>query len=69
MAFSQGSNLGGSTWMAKPADGSDMLATAQIHWHRTTSVAQDIRAPRDNAGYVRLIRFSFLILIGCFCHP
>jgi hypothetical protein len=54
--------------MAKPADGSDTLAMAQIHWHRTLTAAI-LCANRTRLyvfRYVRLIRFSFLILITRF---
>ena len=46
----------------KPADGSDTLAIAQIRWWHRTSTHTYTRVSR----YVRLVRFSFLILIGRF---
>jgi hypothetical protein len=49
----------------EPADGSDTLAIAQIRLAPDTAIPL-LRSVRLYARYVRLIRFSFLILIGRF---
>jgi hypothetical protein len=44
-----------------PPNASGALAMPQLLWHRTTAFIST-----GHARYVRLVRFSFLILIDCF---
>ena len=48
----------------KPANGSDVLAMAQIRWQRTRFTHTHMRLVMSR--FIRLVRFSFLILIGHF---